>query len=478
MAGSGGGSGGSGGSGGGGDPASTPLRSEARGLLVPEGLGQAHRGPGPASWTRAESVLEAALLGFAATVPISIAAAQILLAVFLVAWLAGWRRVARPAVRSETAPGHARPPRHAWPRTAVVALGLLFAGEILAALVNRAPSHVADPFRKHGVLLALPALAAVAARRPIFYRRVLGLAVVCGAVVAFYAIGQHFTGVDALRNRMLEPYSPTAFVATGAFGHHLTYGGSVMLLLLAAVVLAFAGSRWRSLPALLVLPLGLALLWSYARSAWGGAAAGLLALLTLRRGRSTLAVAAVAVAFGVIALAADPTVRFRVEEAFRWQGMPPRLRLWQAAVRMLADHPLGIGPGRFDELFMDYWTPGRIHSTVHAHSDPLRAALDGGPLGLAGYLGLAGGALLGAARGLRRRVRAGTVNDGERRADLDPHSDAAARRDLLTIALAASSAFLVSGIFQTYFWDQEDVMLWMLLVAPALAAKAPEPTDE
>ena len=429
------------------------IKSEATGLLAPGGPGAEPSSPRErASRITVLAAVEASLLGFALAVPLSLAAAQIFLGVFMLAWILSWRST--PAFRPRLRP-----------RLAPVALGLLFTGEILAALVNHSPSHLDDPFRKHGVLIALPALAAVAAARPIFYRRVIGLAAATGAIVAFYAIWQHFMGVDVIRDRALEPHSEGAFIATGAFSHHLTYGGSAMLLLIAAAGLVAGGERWRGLPAALVLPLGFGLLWSYARSAWGGAFVGVAALVSVRRGRRTLMLAAAACAAGVLALALDSTVRARVEESFRWQGTPPRLRLWQAAVRMLADHPLGIGPGRFDELFMRYWTPGRIHSTVHAHSDPLRAALDGGPLGVAGYFGLVGGALVCAARGLRRRRGA----DGAVGAGVD--LAASSQRDLLLIAMAASAAFIVSGLFQTYFWDQEDVMLWLLLAAPAFSLR-------
>ncbi len=431
-----------------GDRAAGPLRSEATGLLAP-----GDEPPHPHHRTRLNPVqgfLEASLLGFAAAVPISLAASQILLGLFVVFWIVAWRRKAIGGPFS---------------RLTLLALVFIFAGEILAALINGTPGHVIDPFLKHGVLIALPALAAVAASRPIFYRRVVGLAAAAGVVVAFYAIWQHFRGIDVLRDRALEPYGDNVFVATGTFGHHLTYGGSVMLLLLAAVGLAAGLKAWRSPPVLLVPPLALGLLWSYARSAWGGAASGLLALLLPRRGRRALILAAISGIAVIGALVIDPSVRLRVEDAFQWRGMPPRLRLWQASLRMLADHPWGIGPGRFEELFPYYWTPGRIHSTVHAHCDLLRAALDGGPLGLAGYFLLVGGSILGATRTLRRvdRVRASL--------DADPHSNPAAERDLIAIALAASTAFAVAGIFQTYFWDQEDVMLWVLLAAPALGRR-------
>jgi hypothetical protein len=252
------------------------IKSEATGLLAPGGPGEESSSPREReSRITVQTGVEACLLGFALAVPLTLAGAQIFLGLFMLVWILSWRST--PEFR----------PRR-YPRLSWVALALLFAGEMLAALANHAPHHLDDPFRKHGVLLALPALVAVAWARPIFYRRVIGLAAATGAIVAAYAVWQHFMGVDVIRDRALEPHTEGAFIATGTFSHHLTYGGSAMLLLIAAAGLVAGGERWRGLPAVLILPLGFGLLWSYARSAWGGALVGVATLVGVRRGRRTV----------------------------------------------------------------------------------------------------------------------------------------------------------------------------------------------
>ena len=431
-----------------GDPPPGPLPSDATGLLAPGKAG--HRTPPRAGGPPSLTALEIALLGFAASASVSAAAARVLLAVFIAAWIVARRA---PAQR----------PRLLW---AALGIASIFAGEILACLVNRVPAHLLDPFREHWVLLGFGPLAMVAAANPALYRRAVGLAAGMGAVVGIYAVWQHFTGVDVVRGRGLES-NGEVFVVTGTFDHHLTYGGAVMLLLLAAATLVASSERWQrvrggiGLTLGLALPLGLALLWSYARSAWGGAFAGLVVLVAARRRRRLVAFGGLAVAALVLILVVDPTVRMRIRAAFGWREPPPRLLLWMASGRMLRAHPLGIGPGRFEELLETYKVPGRTISTGHGLSDYWRAALDGGPLGLLGYLGLVAGSMAAAAAGLRRRRQ---VDDGATSGDW---IERAARRDLRSVALAASAAMLMAGMFQTYFWDREVVLLWILLAAPA-----------
>ncbi len=427
-------------------------RSVVTGLLKPDPGASAEPAPiareAPAAGRGALAIrtAELAFLTFAALVPVSLAAGQTLLALSMLLWLL-------VLVRSGA--------RGSWPRVLLLGLLLLFAGEWLACLVNRVPEHLDDPLRKHGVLLALPVLALVARRDPVLYRRAIAVAAVVAAIVGVYAVWQHWSGVDLLRDRVLEARG-TGFMATGCFSHHLSYGGSAMLALLAAAGLAAGGERWRGLPLLLLPPLGLGLLWCYARSSWAGVLVGLLVLVLARRGRRPLVLVAIGLLAVVGILVADNSVRARLGETFAMSEPPPRLLLFKTSLRMLADHPLGIAPGRFSELFPIYRVPGRYLSTVHAHSDPMRALLDGGPLALAGYIVIVAGTFVAATRGLRNAAASG-VDSGAGRS-----LAAAARHDLLLIALAAASAFLVAGLFQTYIWDQEVVMLWVLLAAPAM----------
>ncbi len=437
--------------------------SEATGLIAPEitpgPFGRRDKGGG------VEGVAppltkgaELALLAFAFCVPVSLAAGQTLLALAALLWLAVER-------------GR---PYGGYPRWLLIGIALLFAGEWLACIINGALANLGDPLRKHGVLLALPIFAVVARKHPLFYRRTVAVATAAAALVACYAVWQHFTGVDIARDRVLEARGDV-FIATGGFSHHLAYGGSTMLALLAAAGLAAGGERWRGLPLALLVPIGFGLLWCYARSSWTGALVGLVALVAARRGRRPLLLTGLAVAAFMLLFAADPSVRARLREGFAMREPPPRLLLLATSLRMLASHPLGIGPGRFADLFPTYKVPGRYLSTVHAHSDPMRAALDGGPLGLAGYLVLVAGSFVAAARALAAMRRDATA----RGADEPGYRARAARRDLAYIALAVSAAYLVAGLFQTYFWDQEVVALWVLLAAPAMAGTPrPAPLDE
>lgn len=420
--------------------------SAATGLLTPDP--KASRPSPPEARMRPEEIL---LLAWAAVLPLSVAASQILLGLFAAAWLVNRRR------ERERAP---------LPRGAMLAVVLVFAGEWLACLVNGAADHFSDPIRKHGVLLALPLLALASRERPEIYRRVVGVAAAVAAVVGIYAVWQHFTGVDLVRDRVLERRN-LVFIATGMFNHHLTYGGSVMLAGMAAAGLAAGGRSWRGLPLVLGAPLGLGLLWSYARSAWCGAFFGLALILGARRNRRAFVLLAAGMVSVLLVLGLDVSLRERLREGLRPHGTPPRVLLLLTSLRMLASHPLGIGPGRFAEVFPTYQVPGHYLSTVHPHSDPMRALLDGGPLTFAGYLLLVPGTAFLAWRALRRE-RAPELLPAAEESAIRPHL-AAARHDLALVTLGASGAMWVAGFFQTYFWDQEDVMLWMLLAAPMVS---------
>jgi hypothetical protein len=449
------------------DTAPAGQRSLVTGLLRPEQGEEPSPTAGALESRRPARGLgsaELALLACAAALPVSLAAGQTLLALAALLWF-------YVLLRGEG--------RVAWPRGLLIGLLLLFAGEWLACFVNRVPGHLVDPLRKHGVLLAMPILAVVARRDPVLYRRSIAVAAVVAAIVAVYAMWQHGSGVDLLRERVLEPRG-NGFMATGCFSHHLSYGGSAMLAFLAAAGLAAGGERWRGLPLVLLVPLAGGLLWCYARSAWAGTFVGLLVLVLARRGRRPVALIAIGLLAVLGILVVDSSVRARLGETFAMSEPPPRLLLFKTSLRMLADHPLGIAPGRFSELFPVYRVPGRYLSTVHAHSDPMRALLDGGPLALAGYLVLVGGIFIAAARGLRAARAEGrpapsgpapgepAAVSGVRHALPAAPLAAAARHDLLLIALAAGAAYLVAGLFQTYFWDQEVVMLWVLVAAPAM----------
>ena len=297
------------------------------------------------------------------------------------------------------------------------------------------------------LIVAIPLLAW---RRPQDVPRALGLMLAAGLVAAGYGFFQHYTGLDLVRGGTTHPYGDR-YTALGFFGHHLSYGGQVMLLLIVAAALArdrlFAG--WRAVVASLALclPFALGLLWSYARSAQlGGFAAAVFLACTLPRRWRALSLAAL-VAATALTLAL-PSVRGRVAETFTDEKEVTRPNLWRSSLAGIGDRPLlGWGPGNFDVMLAKHELPGAYYeSRAHAHNDLLMHGVNAGLVGLAAALAL----LVTTTRAAWRTWRQ------------NAHWVALA-------AVAAQVGITLAGFFQVYQTDDEVEMVLVFLLGCALA---------
>ncbi len=217
-------------------------------------------------------------------------------------------------------------------------------------------------------------------------RRGYSLLLVTSTIVAGYAVWQMFFGKDLLRHHPLEP-NGGLFLAIGLFGHHLTYGGNVLLTSLLAVVMASRGGktaraiaiRWGA--AMIQLA---AVVATFARTAWVGIVAGVVSIAMTTRGAVRWISAAAFVAAAGFALLL-PATRARVE-SIAGLGDDPRSRLWLTALRIWRDHPiLGTGPGSFGPLFPFYKVPGWYMATGHPHNDFLNILVQSGIIGLLAF---------------------------------------------------------------------------------------------
>lgn len=327
-------------------------------------------------------------------------------------------------------------------------------------------------------------------------RRIARAAFLSGILLAsLLGLFQAATGIDPL-GRTTPPAAPGGIhVATGAFRHHLTYGGVVLVGFLASTGLLLdrlltagtprtrpsvpgsaaqpAGApidaRGRSLGLLLPLAAsvasGAALVVSLARSAWAGGAAGLALLIgfavafAARSGRrraawGITALAGAAVAGILVLFASSPALRHRLSEAPA-AGDLPRVRLWATALRVFANHPiLGAGLGAFKKLLPAYKVPGWYLRASHPHNDILNTLVHSGA---AGFLALAAMAWTL----LRSTFRRG-------------------RGFLPWALLALLAGFAVAGLGQCYLTDEEAA--GTLFIAAALlatsAAEGPHAGEE
>src|SRR6188474_1471324 len=220
------------------------------------------------------------LVGIVAAMQLSIAAAQILLAVAALAWLVS--HVSR-GERLE-APGFF------WPLVTYAALTLASAGFSLDPEVSFTDC-------KQLVLLMLVPITYDFARGA-RANSVVSIVLTIGAVSAFVGIVQYAVlNFDGLGRR-----------PQGTLSHWMTYSGTLMLVICAAVARLLYDKRDRGWAAVVIPALVVSLIVTFTRTAMVGLAAGVGALFLLRDFR-LLAILPIALATALVVAPADLTRR-------------------------------------------------------------------------------------------------------------------------------------------------------------------------
>jgi O-antigen ligase len=170
----------------------------------------------------------------------------------------------------------------------------------------------------------------------------------------------------------------------------------------------------------------LALIMSWSRGAWLGAAAAaavMVIAVVARSGRAAV-LGAVLVALFVYALLAGglalmpPSIVQRFSDFLPYMGVSDvrgaevtdanfavleRMAHWQSAVAMWTDNPwLGVGIGNYEPAYGRYALPMWPYALGHAHNYYLNIGAEAGLLGFVAYLVVWGAALLGAWQAARR----------------------------------------------------------------------------
>jgi O-antigen ligase len=361
------------------------------------------------------------LLAFVASLQLSIAAAGVLLGAALLAWLAILvRDHTRPS-----APGFMLP------------LAIYGGATLLSAAFSLDPAASFVDSKQLVLLLIVPLVYHVARGRSA--NLVLDIILAVGAVSAAIGIIQY--GVLHYDSLRLRP--------EGALSHYMTYSGTLMLVLCAAVARLVFTSRDRTWPALVMPALVLALAVSLGRNAWVGACVAVALLLLLRDFRL---IALLPVVIAVLLALAPDSVQSRVMSMFdlRDPTNQDRIAMLEAGAGMVRDHPLtGVGPAMVQGVYEQY-RPDYAVQTVnpHLHNVPMQIAAERGiPALLIWGWFVATVIVL-----LVRQFRSG----GER---------------LLTAtALAATAAMLAAGLFEYNFGDSEFLMLFLVLITLPFAA--------
>ncbi|MGH9386892.1 MAG: O-antigen ligase family protein [Vicinamibacterales bacterium] len=361
------------------------------------------------------------LVGVVAALQLSIAIAHILLAITIVCWLAS--HIQRHQ-RLEA-------PEFFWPLVVYGGLTLLSAGFSLDPRVSFADS------KQLVLLLLVPVVYDLA--RGTRAALILTIILSVGAASALIGIVQYgILNFDDLRRR-----------PQGALSHWMTYSGTLMLVVCAAVSRLLFDTKGRIWAAVIMPALIVSLMVTLTRTAMVGVAVGVGALL-LSRDFRLLAVLPILAAI-VIALApASVTNRVYSIIDLNDPTRRDRLAMLQAGVSMIQDHPLtGVGPNEIERVYPVYRVPGAVQaSNPHLHNVPIQIAAERGLPALGAWLWF----VITAGAGLIKLLRRSR------------------HRTLAAAGLGSLVAALSAGLFEYNFGDSEFLMLLLTMITLPFAA--------
>ena len=364
-----------------------------------------------------------ALFGIAGALQFSIAAAQMLLTIALVCW------VALLIVRRE----RLEAPAFFWPLVAYAAATLV------SSLFSADPRTSFIDCKQLVLFLLVPLTYRLAQGR--HGATLITVVVSCAAASAAFGIFQYgILHYDQLNQR-----------PQGTLGHYMTYSGLLMMVIaiaLARILFANYGRTW----AALVMPaLAVAVTLTLTRNAWVGVCAAAAVLFSLKDFRLFAVVPIVA----AIAVALAPAlVTKRVASLFDMNDATTRDRVAMLHIgeRMIQSHPLtGVGPNMVERLYPAYRGPDAVKPiNPHLHNVPLQIAAERGLPALAIWIWF----IVVLVRDLWKRFVAGRQ-----------------MQFLAAAALATVAALLTAGMFEYNFGDSEVLMLFLILVTLPAAAE-------
>ncbi|MCU0251684.1 MAG: O-antigen ligase family protein [Vicinamibacterales bacterium] len=368
------------------------------------------------------------LFGFVAALQVSIVAAQALLAVVAVCWIA------------MLASGTARFAAPAFFRPLLVYAVLTLVATVFS--VDPRASLVDD--KQLLLFLIVPAVYEIA--RGARARTVVHVIISVGAATAVFGIVQY--GILHYDNLGQRPQ--------GSMGHYMTYSGLLMLAATAAAARLLFETRDRVWPALVMPALLVALALTFTRSAWVGASVGIASLLLLKDFRL---VGALPVLLAIGIALAPPQVTQRAYSMFNLKDPTSRDRvaMIREGVRMIAADPLtGMGPNMVERQYIRFRDPEAVERVnPHLHNVPLQIAAERGLPALGAWLWFVGSAAAGL-WGLLRHGR---------------------HRFLPACGLGALAAMLAAGLFEHNFGDSEFLMLLLILVTLPFASERADAPD-
>ena len=269
-----------------------------------------------------------------------------------------------------------------WPSNLFTIATIVFlATFFLGAMVGINPSKSFETIHKYLTFLVLFPLGAMVLSimdiRKLLYYFIAG-ATVCAVYGIIY---KHFM----IHQDRIDSFS----------GDKMVFGGMLMvsLVLIISFLTVTPKNFWLWFSLLLI---AWALLLTETRGAWLGALAGF-TLLTWRLNKKWLfiGIALIVIGFSFSPKELQERVKSIASIGFSYNDQhqinnsgQPRLLIWVAGLKIIKDHPMGVGQGNIEDIYPQYRVPNKdSEQTVpHLHDNFLQILAQNGWLGFAAYL--------------------------------------------------------------------------------------------
>jgi O-antigen ligase len=329
---------------------------------------------------------------------------------------------------------------------------LLFVGwSALSALLGSTPVKSLLILKEEWLFLMI-AVAAYLVRDEATARSILRLFVVSAIIISFYAIWQHFTGLDLYHGTKLAEAPSSGYRVVGTFTHRLTFGNyyAVASIFVLGCTPFIEGRFNKILFYFGFASMSLATVFTYGRGPILSLLAGFVVFLFLTGKKSLRAALPVAALVLVLIAAASPDIlsRYTTSAKTEWEGeyAGSRLSIWRSGIRMALDNPvLGVGPGNFKNLYALYRDQNSDRIYGHAHNDLINISAYAGFPAAVFYIGFWVVILVKMVRRLKARPESNMV------------------RGVITGAFLATIVFCLTSFYEATFADEEIRLLLMAI---------------
>jgi putative inorganic carbon (hco3(-)) transporter len=363
-----------------------------------------------------------------ASVLVSIAVSQILLAAALIGWIWKEKRTdLKPMLRLPLIPP-------------LCAFALW---TIISALIS--PNSIANllaakKFYLYLLLLLVPAV--VRGQKKVLW--------VYKAIFAVSAI----SGIAGLIQFLADPKRDYLHRISGFMSHWMTYAGLLMLVL---ILLTNYALNTRRRDFIWIIPLGcliaVPLVLSDTRTAWAGTVAGALVVILLRKPRAIIVLFAITLA---VYLVSPAKTKQRLESS--WNLKDPntknRIEIWGTSWRLIKHNPwFGVGLKNVNREALQYRGNHDYPDWAyqHAHNNFLQIAVERGIPGLLFWIWL--------------MIRLGWDALRVYRVSSKSPPDSKEARIASVAALGALAALLVAGLGEYNFGDSEILTLFLFIMS-------------